>query len=76
MAHLPLPRRFAIRCQAANSSKSRSSFCKAKWKGKECMAKVVVLLSPTQRTKLLQIPDTFSEQRSPATTRFQQRTSR
>jgi TnpA family transposase len=25
------------------------------------MAKVVVLLSPTQRTKLLQIPDTFSE---------------
>jgi TnpA family transposase len=25
------------------------------------MAKVVVLLSPTQRAKLLQIPDTFSE---------------
>src|SRR5207302_5829410 len=25
-------------------------------KGKECMAKVVVLLSPTQRTRLLQIP--------------------
>src|SRR6266702_1705655 len=25
------------------------------------MAKVVVLLSPTQRTKLLQIPDNFSE---------------
>src|SRR5438128_623728 len=61
MAHLPLPRRFAIRCQAANSSKSGSSSCKAKWKGKECMAKVVVLLSPTQRTKLLQIPDAFSE---------------
>jgi hypothetical protein len=30
-------------------------------KGKKCMAKVVVLLSPTQQTKLLQIPENFSE---------------
>src|SRR5438046_681597 len=61
MEHARLPQRSAIPCRAANNSKSGSSSYKANEKEKICMAKVVVLLSPTQRAKLLQIPDTFSE---------------
>src|SRR6266568_886290 len=61
MAHLQLPPRSAIPYRVAHNSKSESSSCKAKLKEEQNMVKVVVLLSPTQRTKLLQIPEQFSE---------------
>jgi hypothetical protein len=63
MGHLPLPRRCAIRCPAERRSKSGYR----RWRGREeeeehkIMAKVVNLLSPAQRAKLLQIPDDFPE---------------
>ena len=43
------------------TQRAGSALARLNGKGKECMAKFVVLLSPTQRTKLLQIPDNFSE---------------
>ena len=61
MAHLQLPPRSAIPYRVAHNSKSEYSSCKAKLKEEQNMVKVVVLLSPTQRTKLLQIPESFAE---------------